>query len=89
VLFRVFNLNTVIGISPFWLKKSYTVGKECNLCRVKPIRIAVSSVMDVSWGGSSIGPVSVFGGINKMNLDYFCRSFYAVTNIIDMVIIIS
>ena len=40
------------------------MGKEYTLCRVIPIRIAVSAVKDISWEGSSVGPVSVFGGIN-------------------------
>ena len=69
------------------LKKSYTVGKEYNLCRDKPIRIAMSAVKDVSWEESSIGRVSVFGGINKLSLNDCCRDLYDATNVANMNII--
>ena len=65
------------------------MGKEHTLCRVlKPIRIAVSVVKDYSLGWSSVGLASVFGGINKLSLTYFCRDLYVAANIVNMIIIV-
>ena len=57
------------------------VGKEYTLCRVITIRIAVFTVKDVSWEGSSVGPVSVFGGkIINLSIRYFAEFYYLITN---------
>ena len=61
----VFNPKTVMGISQYRgvdQRNLMHVGKEYTLCRVITIQIAMSAVKDVSWEGSSVGPVSVFGG---------------------------
>ena len=48
----------------------------------------MSAVKDYSLGWSSVGLASVFGGINKMSLTYFCRDLYVATNIVNMIIIV-
>ena len=65
------------------------MGKEYILCRVIPIRIAVSAVKDYSLGWSSVGlSVGLRREIIKIEHDLFCRTIIVATNAIMNIIVV-
>ena len=65
------------------------MGKEYTLCRVIPIRIAVSAVKDYSLGLSSVGlSVGLRRKIIKIEHVLFCRIIIVATDAIMNIMVV-